>query len=250
MTHTIQSDFGFTPLQASEQRQSLVNAVFASVAGNYDRMNDAMSLGLHRAWKQAFVRPLTLQKEQTLLDVAGGTGDIARLVYDKSHGQGQYIICDINPAMLQEGHKRMAEKGYDQAFQFIIGNGEALPFDDAMARYYTNAFGLRNMTDIRQALAEAYRVLDHGGQAHIMEFSPTVAPMLQGAYDWYSFTVLPKLGQWLANDAEAYQYLAESIRRFPVAESILYTMREVGFFKPTVRTLNGGMVSIFSGWKV
>lgn len=244
--------FGFRDVREDE-RQGLVNSVFASVAERYDLMNDLMSGGLHRLWKDDFVSMIDAPRGEApfrLIDVAGGTGDIA-MRFVKGAGRGATAtICDISPEMLTVGQRRVADAGLTQRIDCIEGNAEALPFADKSFDAYTIAFGIRNVTHIDTALAEAMRVLKIGGRLLVLEFSHVEVPMLDRLYDFHSFEVIPRLGKLAAGDAEAYRYLVESIRRFPTQEAFAAMIRDAGFERVTYRNLTGGVAAIHSAWKI
>lgn len=239
--------FGFKDV-AWEEKQSLVRGVFDRVASRYDLMNDVMSLGMHRLWKDRYVGMIRAGREARFLDVAGGTGDIAMRIH-KRFG-ADVAVCDINAAMLSEGRDRLFDKGYGDAFTYICGNAESLPFEDSSRDVYTIAFGIRNVTDVPAALAEAYRVLAPGGQFLCLEFSPEVTPALKPVYDTYSFKLLPRFGEWIAKDRESYQYLAESIRRFPSPRRFVQMIQAAGFSRVKATPLSGGICYIHEAWKV
>ncbi len=244
------TDFGFrqVPLGA---KQALVDDVFRSVARRYDFMNDVMSGGLHRVWKDALVTAADPPKgEQTfrLLDLAGGTGDIAFRVVAAGGAGTRATVTDINAEMLAVGRARAVERGLDEAIAFVEGNAEALPFADCRYDAVTIAFGIRNVSRIEAALAEARRVLRIGGRFLCLEFSAVDVPGLDRLYDLYSFNVIPALGRVIADDAEAYRYLVESIRRFPRPDAFAETMRAVGFQRVVFRRMSGGIVALHSGW--
>ncbi len=210
------ASFGFRDV-AEDEKEGLVREVFSSVARRYDLMNDLMSAGVHRLWKDAMIDWLNPQPGQQMLDVAGGTGDIAFRIAAAARargGEAKIVVCDINADMLNEGVRRAAGKG-EKTIEWICGNAESLPLPNSSFDAYTIAFGIRNVTHIDRALAEARRVLKPGGRFLCLEFSKVEAPGLDALYDIYSFSVLPRLGRLVADDAEAYRYLAESIRRFP-----------------------------------
>jgi demethylmenaquinone methyltransferase / 2-methoxy-6-polyprenyl-1,4-benzoquinol methylase len=246
------TSFGFQTVPEGE-RQGLVNRVFATVAERYDLMNDLMSGGLHRLWKRDLVsqiNPPRTARPFKLLDVAGGTGDIA-LRYAKASGNdATAVICDISPEMLEVGRRRVSDAGLDQRIALVEGNGETLPFPDSHFDAYTIAFGIRNITHIDKALAEAYRVLKPGGRWLCLEFSQVAVPLLDRLYDFHSFEVIPRLGRLAAGDAEPYRYLVESIRRFPNQEAFATLVRDAGFARVTYRNLTGGIAAIHSGWKI
>jgi demethylmenaquinone methyltransferase / 2-methoxy-6-polyprenyl-1,4-benzoquinol methylase len=240
------TDFGYREV-APEEKTRLVGQVFTSVARRYDIMNDLMSLGIHRLWKRHFVHSCGIRPGDRLLDLAGGTGDIARLA--RSAG-AEVTVADINHAMLSVGRSRMDKQGLIKGLDWLQVNAEALPFADNSFDHVTITFGLRNVTFRDRALAEMYRVLRPGGRVHIMEFSKVGLPALAKVYDTWSFQVLPRLGQSIAGDAESYQYLAESIRRFPDQESLAEMLRETGFERVSWQNLSGGICAIHRGAKV
>ncbi len=241
------TDFGFSSV-AVEDKAARVRDVFDNVAGSYDLMNDLMSLGIHRVWKQAFMDWLAPRPGQTLLDVAGGTGDIATLWCGR--GGGPVTVCDINAEMIAVGRARAAEAAVADRIEWVVGDAEALPLPDASVDRVTIAFGLRNVTRIDRALAEMARVLRRGGRFMCLEFSRPTQPWLDPIYDGYSFRVLPWLGEVVAKDREAYQYLAESIRRFPDQQDLAERMRRVGLERVKWRNLSGGITAIHSGWRL
>jgi demethylmenaquinone methyltransferase/2-methoxy-6-polyprenyl-1,4-benzoquinol methylase len=242
--------FGFrdVPLAA---KQTLVDDVFHSVANRYDLMNDLMSGGLHRAWKNALVAAVNPPKNRPfgLLDLAGGTGDIAFRVLAAGGPASQATVVDINADMLAVGRERAAARGLT-AVAFVEGNAEALPFPDRSFDAVTIAFGIRNVPRIEAALAEARRVLAIGGRFLCLEFSAVDVPGLDALYDLYSFNVIPALGRLVTGDVEAYRYLVESIRRFPRPESFAGMMRTAGFARVSFRPLTGGVVALHSGWRL
>jgi demethylmenaquinone methyltransferase/2-methoxy-6-polyprenyl-1,4-benzoquinol methylase len=248
-----EASFGFRPVREQE-RQGLVNAVFSSVASRYDLMNDLMSAGLHRLWKGEFVSLIGAPRAEGrpfhLLDVAGGTGDIA-IRYAESSGTGATAtMVDINPEMLEEGKKKIAARGLTSRIAVTQGNAEALPFPDATFDAYTIAFGIRNVTHIDVALREAYRTLKIGGRFLCLEFSECRVPLLDRVYDFHSFEIIPRLGQLAAGDADSYRYLVESIRRFPNQETFAKMIEDAGFERVSVRNLSGGIAAIHMGWKL
>jgi len=244
------ASFGYKPVAAT-QRQGLVNAVFSRVANRYDLMNDLMSGGMHRLWKNDLINWGAPSKTapQTLLDVAGGTGDIARRLLDASGPQAAAIICDISAEMLDAGRKKLGAR-YGDRLRFVQGNAEALPFPDRCVDAYTIAFGIRNVTHIEAALVEAFRVLKRGGRFLCLEFSQVQTPGLDRIYDAYSFRVIPRLGELVAKDADAYRYLVESIRRFPSQERFATMIRAAGFERVQYRNLSGGIAALHSGWRI
>jgi len=234
------------------QKEGLVHDVFSSVASKYDLMNDLMSAGVHRLWKDAFVEWLNPRPGWRVLDVAGGTGDIAFRIADMVRsrgGEAKITVCDINEDMVGEGMKRATAKG-ERTIEWITGNAEALPIPDNTMDAYTIAFGIRNVTHIDKALAEARRVLKPGGRFLCLEFSRVEVPGLDQLYDAYSLNVLPRLGQLVANDAESYRYLAESIRRFPPQQKFARMIERAGLANVKVRNLTGGVAAMHSGWKI
>lgn len=244
--------FGFRAVPESE-RQGLVNQVFSSVASRYDLMNDLMSGGLHRLWKADFVAMIGAPRGDApfrLLDVAGGTGDIAIRYAEASGPNATAMLADISPEMLEEGRRKVAAKSLEARISLTQGNAEQLPFPDRSFDAYTIAFGIRNVTHIDAALREAYRVLKIGGRFLCLEFSECQVPLLDRLYDFHSFEVIPRLGKLTAGSAEPYQYLVESIRRFPKQEAFASMIREAGFERVSVRNLTGGIAAIHSGWKL
>lgn len=233
-----------------EEKTGLVRGVFDSVADNYDLMNDFMSLGIHRPWKDAFVRMIRPKPGLNYLDVAGGTGDIAFRIKDKLSGyehknkSSQITLLDLNPNMLSVGRDRAMDKGKGIDFEWICGNAEYLPLEDNSQDVYTIAFGLRNVTHIDTALSEAYRVLKPGGRFFCLEFSKVQVPVLDKAYDLYSKNVIPLLGEKIAKDRESYQYLIESIRKFPTQEQLKRRIGQAGLKNCNVRNLSFGIAAI------
>ncbi len=247
-----QTSFGFRDVREAD-RQGLVNEVFAGVAENYDLMNDLMSGGLHRLWKGDLIAMLNPPKGETafrLLDVAGGTGDVAMRYAAAGGPNTTAVICDISPEMLDVGRKRVREAGLEPRITLVEGNAESLPFGNREFDAYTISFGIRNVTHIDRALSDAYRVLKTGGRFMCLEFSECQVPMLDKLYDFHSFEVIPRLGKLTAGAAEPYQYLVESIRKFPNQEQFAQLIRDAGFSQVTYRNLTGGIAAIHSGWKV
>jgi demethylmenaquinone methyltransferase / 2-methoxy-6-polyprenyl-1,4-benzoquinol methylase len=243
--------FGYKSVP-EEARQGLVNEVFTSVARRYDLMNDLMSGGLHRLWKDDFVGMLAPPRSDRafhLLDVAGGTGDVTLKALRAAGPGARVTLLDINPEMLEVGRKRVADAGLSERVAFTIANAEALPFPDKTFDAYTVAFGIRNVTHIDRALAEAWRVLKTGGRFLCLEFSACEVPLLDRIYEFHSFEVIPRLGQLAAGDAESYRYLVESIRRFPRQERFAGMIRVAGFSRVSFRNLTGGIAAIHSGWR-
>ncbi len=238
--------FGYRDVRV-EDKTALVRGVFSSVAGRYDLMNDLMSLGIHRLWKRDFVAHSGIRLGDRVLDLAGGTGDIARLLIPRVGARGRVLLTDINPDMLRIGRARLEDEGLVDNVDYALVNAEALPFEDSSFDAVTIAFGLRNVTDQPAALREMRRVLKPGGRALILEFSRVRAPGLKKAYDRYSFGVLPLLGRLVADDADSYRYLAESIRRHPAQEELASMMEAAGLSQAHFRDLNGGIVAIHRG---
>jgi demethylmenaquinone methyltransferase / 2-methoxy-6-polyprenyl-1,4-benzoquinol methylase len=243
------ADFGFRTVPADEKK-SLVRDVFDSVAGRYDLMNDLMSGGIHRLWKATLLDWLNPRPGQHLLDVAGGTGDIAFRYRERLKGTGRVTVCDINRSMVSVGRDRAIDRGILDGIDWLCGDAEALPVASASVDSYTIGFGLRNVTHIDTALAEARRVLKPGGRFICLEFSKVALPTLEKPYDFYSFEVLPRLGRWVAGDEAAYRYLAESIRRFPPQDELIERMRGAGFEQVKYRNLTGGIAALHSGWRL
>jgi len=241
--------FGFRDVPTGE-KQKLVGQVFSSVAGKYDLMNDLMSLGVHRVWKRYFVGTAQVKRGDRVLDLAGGTGDIALLLRDRVGDAGSIVLGDINGEMLRVGRDRMTDMGKVAGFEYVQMNAEKLPFPDGSFDLVTIAFGLRNVTDKDAALREMHRVLKVGGQARVLEFSEVKADWFKPIYDFHSFKVLPQLGKLFANDSDSYQYLAESIRKHPPQDELKAMMQEAGFARCDYRNLSGGIVAIHTGYKV
>ena len=233
-------------------KQALVDDVFHSVAHRYDLMNDLMSFGLHRAWKDALVTAVNPTKSRpfALLDIAGGTGDVALRVIEAGGKDTRATVCDINPDMLAVGRERAAARSHADAVTFTEANAEALPFKDRSFDAATIAFGIRNVPRIDRALAEAFRVLKIGGRFLCLEFSAVNVPGLDTLYDAYSFNVIPALGRVVAGDAESYRYLVESIRRFPKPRPFADMLRTAGFARVSYRLMTGGIVALHSGWRL
>jgi demethylmenaquinone methyltransferase/2-methoxy-6-polyprenyl-1,4-benzoquinol methylase len=233
-------------------KQALVDDVFHSVAHRYDLMNDLMSFGLHRAWKDALVTAVNPPKGRpfALLDIAGGTGDVALRALAAGGERTRATVCDINADMLAVGRERAAVRGLGAAVAFTEANAEALPFADRSFDAATIAFGIRNVPRIERALAEAFRVLKTGGHFLCLEFSTVDVPGLAGLYDFYSFNVIPALGRAVVGDADAYRYLVESIRRFPSPQAFAALLREAGFARVSHQVMTGGIVAVHSGWRL
>ena len=249
MTETAQFGAKRVPLAA---KQALVNDVFHSVARRYDLMNDLMSFGLHRAWKNALVTAVDPPRAApfSVLDIAGGTGDVAFRLIEAGGAQTRVTVCDINRDMLEVGRERAAIYGGDTVVIFAEANAEALPFADRSFDAATIAFGIRNVPRIERALAEAFRVLKIGGKFVCLEFSSVDVPALDRLYDLYSYTIIPALGGVVAGDAESYRYLVESIRRFPKPQAFATMLRAAGFARVSFQTISGGIVTLHSGWRL
>ncbi len=240
------ADFGFRSVPRADKKP-MVRAVFDSVAPRYDLMNDLMSLGVHRLWKRDFIQGLDPRPERTLLDLAGGTGDIA--LGWLARGGGPAVLSDINPSMLAVGRRR-ADAAGAAGITMLVADAEAVPLPDGCMDRVSMAFGLRNCTDKAAVLAEARRVLRPGGQFHCLEFSRVQVAALAPVYDAWSFQVLPRMGRAVAGDAESYQYLAESIRTFPDQETLAGMMRAAGLSRVSCRNLTGGIAAIHRGWRL
>jgi demethylmenaquinone methyltransferase/2-methoxy-6-polyprenyl-1,4-benzoquinol methylase len=246
-----EADFGFRRVDRAA-KAPLVRGVFDSVAGRYDLMNDLMSGGIHRWWKDEMIAWLAPRPGQVLIDVAGGTGDIARRALKRLAPEkgGGVVVCDVNEQMLEIGRARAIDDGILAGIEWICGDAEALPLADRSADLYTIAFGLRNVTEIERALAEARRVLRPGGRFMCLEFAPAVSPWFSAAYDLYSFRVLPLIGQAVTGDREAYTYLAESIRRFPSQSGLCELIEAAGLEQVRFRNLTGGIAALHSAWRI
>ena len=249
-------DFGFRRV-LPEQKTGLVHAVFDSVAERYDLMNDLMSAGVHRLWKAAMVDWLAPRAGIRLVDVAGGTGDIALRVLERVGGPaanarrgGAVTVCDLNASMLKAGRAKAADRGLVAGATFLCADAEALPMADSSVDAYTIAFGLRNVTRTEAALREARRVLKPGGRFLCLEFSRVTVPLLGALYERYSFTVLPRLGEIVTGDADAYRYLVESIRRFPPQDELADLMGAAGLDNVKYRNLSGGIAALHSAWRL
>jgi len=251
------TSFGFQTVD-SDEKAGLVRGVFDSVAGNYDLMNDLMSGGVHRIWKSALIDRLNPQPGQKLLDVAGGTGDVALNFLDRADERpgnherivASAIICDINHEMLRAGATRKKAEDYADRLERVCGDAECLPLPDKSVDAYTIAFGIRNVTRINHALRDAHRVLKPGGRFICLEFSHPITEGLQKLYDHYSFNVIPWLGEHVANDRDSYQYLVESIRRFPIQDAFATMIEEAGFGRVRYENLTAGVAALHMGWRI
>jgi demethylmenaquinone methyltransferase/2-methoxy-6-polyprenyl-1,4-benzoquinol methylase len=241
--------FGYQAVDPAE-KSAKVREVFDRVASRYDLMNDLMSGGVHRLWKDALVDWLAPRKGIRHLDVAGGTGDVAFRIMDRIEGDADMVVCDINHAMLEVGRDRAIDRGLVQGLSWVTGDAMALPFPDKSVDSYTIAFGIRNVTHIDRALREAFRVLKPGGRFLCLEFSRLLIPQLRPIYDQYSMRMIPIMGKLVANDADSYRYLVESIRRFPDQKSFAKLIGQAGFELVKVRNLSGGVAAIHSGWRL
>ena len=246
---TGEADFGFRRVPRAE-KSGLVRDVFDRVASRYDLMNDLMSGGVHRLWKDAMIDWLAPRAGQDLLDVAGGTGDIAFRFMRRTQGKARVTVCDINARMVETGRDRALDRGIVDGIAWLVGDAQALPVKDASADAYTIAFGLRNVTEIDAALGEARRVLKPGGRFLCLEFSRVVAPLLGPLYDRFSFDVVPWLGARVAGDRDAYLYLVESIRRFPDQEALKRRIEAAGLGQVRYRNLSGGIAALHSAWRL
>jgi demethylmenaquinone methyltransferase/2-methoxy-6-polyprenyl-1,4-benzoquinol methylase len=245
--HTV--DFGYEKV-APADKAARVKAVFASVAGKYDVMNDLMSFGAHRLWKHFTLSLTGLRPGQSALDVAGGTGDLAAGLLRQVGKTGRVVLSDVNPAMLDIGRDRLLDAGHVGNVECVVADAERLPFEDGAFDCVTIGFGLRNVTDKAAALKSMHRVLKPGGQLLVLEFSTPTAPGLKPLYDTYSFKVLPFLGRVVAKDAASYRYLAESIRMHPDQETLLGMLRDSGFAQARYHNLSGGIVAVHRGYKI
>ena len=255
MTEKEQTHFGYETID-SEEKEGRVGAVFDSVAGKYDLMNDVMSAGIHRAWKNWYVWQTGVKPGEAVLDLAAGTGDITLRLAKRMRGkgagadiEGRLVSSDINAAMLKIGEERLTNKGWLKNLEFVIANAEALPFADNSFDLITMAFGLRNVTHQDKALAEMARVLKPGGRVLVLEFSRPKNAVISRFYDWYSFTFLPKMGALIAKDADSYQYLAESIRMHPPQEELKAMFAAAGLTDCEYQNLSNGIVAIHKGVK-
>ncbi len=240
--------FGFKDV-AEDQKAGMVHGVFTSVASKYDIMNDVMSMGIHRVWKDALMDWLAPRPGQRLLDVAGGTGDVSFRFLKRAPGASA-VVLDMTESMLVAGRKRAEAEQMAESLNWVTGDAMALPFEDNQFDVYTISFGIRNVTRIEDALSEAYRVLKPGGRLMVLEFSQLPNPAMQKAYDLYSFNVIPRMGQMIAGDRDSYQYLVESIRKFPDQDSFAQMIKTAGFHNVKYRNLSLGIAALHSGWKI
>ena len=240
--------FGFKDV-AEDDKAGMVHGVFTNVASKYDIMNDVMSMGIHRVWKDALMDWLVPRDGQRLLDVAGGTGDVAFRFLGRAPGASATVL-DMTESMLIEGQKRAEAAQIAEKLDWIVGDAMALPFEDNTFDRYTISFGIRNVTRIPDALSEAFRVLRPGGRLMVLEFSQLPNDGLQKLYDLYSFNVIPRMGQLIVGDRDSYQYLVESIRRFPDQETFAQMIRDAGFERVSFRNLSMGIAALHSGWKI
>jgi demethylmenaquinone methyltransferase/2-methoxy-6-polyprenyl-1,4-benzoquinol methylase len=248
MTDNSTTHFGAQTVPEDE-KAGMVRSLFSDVANKYDIMNDVMSVGIHRIWKEAMMDWLAPRPGQKLLDVAGGTGDVS-FKFLKRAGHGHATVCDLTENMLVEGRKRAEAAQMADSLDWVVGDAMNLPFEDNSFDVYTISFGIRNVTRPQEALNEAYRVLRPGGRLMVLEFSQLPNPMMQKAYDLYSFNVIPRMGQVIANDRDSYQYLVESIRNFPDQETFLDMVKKAGFGNAKYRNLTMGIAALHSGWKL
>ena len=240
--------FGFTEVPEAE-KAGKVQGVFTSVASKYDVMNDVMSVGIHRVWKDAMMDWLAPRTGQKLLDVAGGTGDIS-FRFIRRADRAEATVLDLTESMLIEGRKRAEADDLADQLDWVVGDAMALPFPDNTFDVYTISFGIRNVTRPQDALAEAYRVLKPGGRLMVLEFSQIPNDLMQKAYDLYSFNIIPPMGQMIAGDRDSYQYLVESIRKFPTQDLFLQMVCDAGFENAKYRNLSMGIACLHSGWKI
>ena len=247
-TSESETHFGYTQVK-KEQKQGLVADVFHSVAAKYDMMNDVMSFGIHRIWKRFTIDSSGARPGHKVLDLAGGTGDLTRKFSDIVGDTGQVILADINDSMIKVGRDKLRDQGVVGNIEYVQANAEALPFPDNYFDVITIAFGLRNVTDKDAAINSMYRVLKPGGRLLVLEFSKPEQEWLNKAYDFYSFKVLPEIGQLVANDRESYQYLSESIRMHPDQETLKGMMEDQGFEQVSYSNMTGGIVALHKGFK-
>jgi len=241
--------FGFQTVETGKKRE-LVGEVFDSVADRYDIMNDLMSFGVHRLWKRFTINQTGVRAGQTVLDLAGGTGDLAAKLHQRVGAKGTVVLSDINQSMLSVGRDRMIDDGIVGNMQYALADAEQLPFAESSFHCVTMAFGLRNVTNKQRALESIFASLKPGGRLLVLEFSKPVLPVLSKAYDAYSFSALPAMGKLVANDAESYRYLAESIRKHPDQDTLLCMMQQAGFERCEYHNMTGGIVALHKGFKL
>lgn len=246
--HKKTTHFGFQSV-GWDEKEKKVAEVFHSVAKNYDIMNDLMSLGIHHLWKRYTIELSNVRPGQSVLDLAGGSGDLTRLLSKRVGDSGQVILTDINEAMLHVGRDRLLDEGLFKNIRFVQGNAQHLPFATNSFHCITIGFGLRNVTDKEEALRSMYRVCKPGGKVMVLEFSTPQLPGLKPIYDWYSFNILPKVGKFFAQDEESYKYLAESIRMHPDQEHLKKLIEQAGFEDCTYHNLSGGIVALHIAYK-
>jgi demethylmenaquinone methyltransferase/2-methoxy-6-polyprenyl-1,4-benzoquinol methylase len=242
------TDFGFETVPWHEKQKKVAD-VFDSVADKYDIMNDVMSLGIHRLWKTIAIRYATVKPHYHVLDLASGSGDLAKRIYPLIKEKGRLVISDINDNMLSVAKRRLTDNGMIASLDYVIANAEKLPFENNTFDLITIAFGLRNVTDKNKALKSMLNALKPGGKCLVLEFSTPTNPLLKSIYDAYSFCCVPTMGQWIANDKDSYQYLVESIRKHPPQDELKAMMAEAGFEDCIYHSLSGGIVSIHIGYK-
>ena len=243
------TDFGFETVSPHEKTRR-VGEVFSSVASRYDVMNDLMSLGIHRAWKRYAVHVAKVKKGDRVLDVAGGTGDMSALFFKSTGKEGLVVVSDINNAMLNEGRNNLLDRGMSKGLQYVQADAEALPFSTNYFDCVSISFGLRNVTNKARALRSMYNCTNYGGKVLILEFSKVILPVLAHIYDFYSFKVIPHIGELVAGDRDSYQYLVESIRMHPDQDTLKQMMEDAGFSRVEYNNLNGGIVALHTGYKL
>lgn len=246
--HTGKTHFGYQTIE-KQDKEKMVASVFHSVAAKYDIMNDLMSFGVHRLWKRFTIDASAVRPGNKVLDLAGGTGDLTRKFSEIVGEKGQVVLADINDSMIKVGREKLHNQGYVGNIEYVQANAEALPFADNTFDLVTIAFGLRNVTNKENALASIFRVLKPGGRLLVLEFSKPQQEWLNKAYDFYSFNILPTMGQVIANDKDSYQYLSESIRMHPDQDTLKGMMEEVGFDQVTYTNMTGGIVALHKGFK-
>ena len=242
------TDFGFSRVK-SKDKSNLVKKIFENVSGRYDLMNDFMSLGIHRVWKKSMLDWLAPRRGQSLIDVAGGTGDIAFNFIKRAKSGANATILDLTESMMIEGKKKTIDLPEESKINWVCGDAMRMPFSNSTFDVYTISFGIRNVTNISKTLSEAYRVLKPGGRLMILEFSSVNNDLISWIYDKYSFNIIPKLGELVSNDRESYQYLVESIRKFPNQEKFSEMIINEGFRKVKYRDLTFGIAALHSAWK-